>query len=70
MSDLKLFNISGNNVSQLEAKSVELERSLQSLMEQNLETLLGVTFWLLNTQLGLSMEDGLIRSALTRTTAL
>ena len=44
MSDLKLFNISGNVVSQLEAKSVELEKSLQVLIEQNLETLIGVTF--------------------------
>ena len=44
MSDLKLFNISGNKVSQLEAKSVELEKSLQKLIEQNLETLIGVTF--------------------------
>ena len=44
MSDLKLFNISGNEVSQLEAKSVELEKSLQKLIEQNLETLIGVTF--------------------------
>ena len=44
MSDLKLFNISGNEVSQLEAKSVELEKSLQKLIEQNLEILIGVTF--------------------------
>ena len=44
MSDLKLFNISGNEVSQLEAKSVELEKSLQKLIEHNLETLIGVTF--------------------------
>ena len=44
MSDLKLFNISGNEVSQLEAKSVELEKSLQKLIEQNLEILIGITF--------------------------
>ena len=44
MSDLKLFNISGNEVSQLEAKSVELEKSLQKLIEHNLEILIGVTF--------------------------
>tara|TARA_B100001750_G_scaffold91963_1_gene72595 strand:- start:145 stop:363 length:219 start_codon:yes stop_codon:yes gene_type:complete len=44
MSDLKLFDIDNGKVSQFAAKSVELERSLQSLMERNLETLLGVTF--------------------------
>ena len=43
MSDLKLFSISDDEVSQLAAKSVELEKSLQRLMEKNLEILLGVT---------------------------
>lgn len=35
MSDLKLFSISDDEVSQLAAKSVELEKSLQRLMEKN-----------------------------------
>ena len=43
MSDIKLFKINGT-VSELEGKSVALERSLQILLEKNLETFLGVRF--------------------------
>lgn len=44
MSDLKLFQIGPSGVTQLEGCSVALEKSLQSLMEKNLEALLGVRF--------------------------
>ena len=44
MSDIKLFSIGKSEVTQLEGHSVQLEKSLQVLMEQNLEALLGVTF--------------------------
>ena len=44
MSDIKLFKIGTTGVSQLDGHSVQLEKSLQVLMEKNLEALLGVTF--------------------------
>ncbi len=43
MSDIKLFKINGE-VQELSGKSVALEKSLQALIEQNLETFLGVRF--------------------------
>ncbi|WP_321531814.1 DUF5655 domain-containing protein [uncultured Desulfuromonas sp.] len=43
MSDIKLFKINGT-IAELEGKSVALERSLQTLLEKNLETFLGVRF--------------------------
>jgi predicted transport protein len=42
MSDIKLFQINGNKVSVIEGRSVAVERSLQSLIEQHLDTFLGV----------------------------
>jgi predicted transport protein len=44
MSDIKLFRTDGNDVSLLEGKSVALEKSLQLLIEQHLETFLGIRF--------------------------
>ena len=44
MSDLKLFRLTKNAVEELDRKSVDLEKSLQTLIEQNLEALLGVRF--------------------------
>lgn len=44
MADLKLFDISVGDVRQLSAKSLRLERELQSVFERNLETILGVRF--------------------------
>jgi predicted transport protein len=44
MSDIKLFSFSGKQVRELTSQSVGLEKSLQSLIESNLDTLLGVTF--------------------------
>ena len=44
MSDIKLFNIEGSRVGELSGSSVELEKSLQTLIENNLETFLGVRF--------------------------
>ena len=42
MSDIKLFRISGNTVSQVEGQSMAVERSLQTLLENHLEAFLGV----------------------------
>jgi len=44
MSDTKLFKITNNQAIQLSSKSVELERSLQSVIEKNMETFFGTTF--------------------------
>ncbi len=45
MSDLKLFRYQSSNVSEIDGtSSAALEKSLQTLFEQNLETLLGVRF--------------------------
>jgi predicted transport protein len=44
MSDIKLFKTNHSNVQELSGKSVALEKSLQDLMEKNLEAFLGVRF--------------------------
>jgi len=44
MSDIKLFKINSSHVKELSGKSVTLEKSLQELMEKNLEVFLGVRF--------------------------
>ncbi len=44
MSDIKLFKLGKETVEELEGKSVGLEKSLQSLIEKNLEAFLGVRF--------------------------
>ena len=44
MSDLKLFRIGGADVCEVHGTSLALEKSLQTLIEQNLETFLGVRF--------------------------
>lgn len=44
MSDIKLFTQKGSALTELAGSSAPLERALQTLFEQNLETLLGVRF--------------------------
>lgn len=44
MSDLKLFHLRGLSAVELQGTGLALEKSLQSLIEQNLETFLGVRF--------------------------
>jgi len=44
MSTIKLFRTSDSNVSELHAKSIGVERSLQNLFEKNLDKFLGVRF--------------------------
>jgi predicted transport protein len=44
MSDLKLFRTEKGKVAEIGSESVELEKSLQSLIEANLETMLGIRF--------------------------
>ncbi len=42
MSDIKLFHRTGASLSELPGSSSPLEKALQTLFEQNLETMLGV----------------------------
>jgi len=44
MSDIKLFQINTSKVTELEGKSVTIEKTLQALIEKHLATFLGVTF--------------------------
>jgi len=44
MSDVKLFRVSGAKVQKLQATASDLEKPLQTLIERNLEALLGVRF--------------------------
>jgi predicted transport protein len=44
MSDVKLFNLASQPISELSITSAHVEKSLQNIFEQNLETLLGVRF--------------------------
>lgn len=44
MSDIKLFRLDRSGVVELEGKSVAVEKSLQTLIDANLEPLLGVRF--------------------------
>lgn len=44
MSDIKLFRTDNGIVEELKGTSVQLEKSLQMLIEQNLETFLGIRF--------------------------
>ncbi|MCK5660770.1 MAG: hypothetical protein KAH86_05370 [Methanosarcinales archaeon] len=44
MSDIQIFRVKDGIVHELEATSVTLEKSLQTLMQNNLESLLGVKF--------------------------
>lgn len=44
MSDIKLFQLQGNNVNELTGSSVKNEKPLQDQIERNLDTYLGVRF--------------------------
>lgn len=44
MGDIKLFALDGKNIRELEGQSAEVEKSLQTLIEQHLETFLGVRY--------------------------
>ncbi|MGM0587549.1 MAG: DUF5655 domain-containing protein [Bacteroidota bacterium] len=44
MSDLKLFQLNGNDVQELKGEAAKIEKSLQTQMEANLDTYLGVRF--------------------------
>ncbi len=44
MSDLKLFRLANNSATEVLGTGLALEKSLQTLLEQNLETFLGVRF--------------------------
>jgi hypothetical protein len=44
VGDIKLFRLNGETVDELEGQSVAFEKSLQHILERNLETFLGVRF--------------------------
>ena len=44
MADIKLFQLQGENVTELTGSAVKIERSLQEQIERNLDTYLGVRF--------------------------
>src|SRR6266487_4618857 len=44
MGDIKLFRLKNQAASEIQGTAVSLEKSLQTLIERNLETLLGVRF--------------------------
>lgn len=44
MSDIKLFQLQGDNVTELTGSAVKIEKSLQEQIENNLDTYLGVRF--------------------------
>lgn len=44
MSDIRIFKMEGTSTKELKGSSVELEKSLQTFMERNLESLLGIKF--------------------------
>ena len=44
MSDIKLFATQNGNATEITGSAAALERSLQNLIEGNLETLLGIRF--------------------------
>jgi RecB family endonuclease NucS len=44
MSDIKLFQMKTNQIEELSGQSVQIEKSLQTLFENNLEALLGIRF--------------------------
>lgn len=56
MSDLKLFRTVNDTVVEIEGTSLALEKSLQALIEQNLEAFLGVRF--LASEFGTGREHG------------
>lgn len=44
MTDIKLFRLGSGGVVELGGEAMAMEKSLQNLMESNLDTLLGVSF--------------------------
>ena len=69
MADIKLFQMQSDSARELPAESVDIEKSLQSLMEQHLESFLGVRFLATEYITGRSTAAASIRWALTTTTA-
>jgi len=44
LADIKLFQLQADSARELRAESVDIEKSLQSLMEKHLDSFLGVRF--------------------------
>jgi predicted transport protein len=44
VSDIKLFKVAGTSVTELEGRSVGIEKTLQTMVERNLDAFLGVRF--------------------------
>lgn len=50
MGDIKLFSIDEGNTHELRGESLAVEKSLQQVIENNAEKLLGINFWPQNIQ--------------------
>lgn len=61
MSDIKLFRINKGSVKELQGQSVAIEKSLQDLIENNMEAYLGVRFLCSEYSTG-KVHDGRIDS--------
>jgi len=57
MSDIKIFKIQNQTVNEIKGTSVALEKSLQDLMEKNLEEILGIRFLKLGLQVKLIVGE-------------
>ena len=44
MADIKLFDVKDDEVRELTGKSMAIEKSLQAMIEKNLDTFLGIRF--------------------------
>lgn len=44
MSDIRLFQLNGDRATELKGQASDLEKPLQTLIESNLDTLLGIRF--------------------------
>lgn len=69
MSDLKLFRIEAGRATELLGQSVALERSLQRVIETNLETLFESGSWPASTPQACATAGVWTPSGWTRTTA-
>ena len=56
MADIKLFQLQSGSARELRPESADIEKSLQTLMEQHLESFLGVRF--LATEYATGKEHG------------
>jgi hypothetical protein len=62
LADIKLFQLQSDSARELRAESVDIEKSLQSLMERHLDSFLGVRFLATEYLTGKRLAGALFRS--------